>query len=75
MACWRGGGELLQDVAVYVADVRDARGGFIGLQRGEMRVGAAVEADHCEVEAIVCAQDAGVAFCCAAYGQARGAGC
>ena len=45
--------QTFQDVGVHVADMRDARGLFIGLQRGEMRVGAAVEADDGEVEPIV----------------------
>src|SRR5277367_4169445 len=38
-------GELLQDGAVYIADMRDAGGSLVGLERVEVSVGAGVEAD------------------------------
>ncbi len=55
-----GGGEFCEGVAVDVADVRDAGGVLICLERGEMRVGAAVKADDGEVEAVIGAEDLAV---------------
>lgn len=49
----RVGGEFREGVAVDVADVSDMRSILIGLERGEMRIGAAVQADNREVESVV----------------------
>ena len=55
-------GEFGQDRGIDVADIRDASRLAVGPQRREMRVAAAVEADHGKVQAIVGAQNPGVAF-------------
>ena len=46
-------GEFLQSLAVDIADVGDARGAFVGFQRGEVRIGTAVKANDSKVETIV----------------------
>ncbi len=55
------GAEALEDVAFDVADVGDPGGLGVGLDGGEVGGGAAVETDDGEVEAIVAADDLGVA--------------
>jgi hypothetical protein len=68
-------GEFVEDVAIDVAHVRDAGGAFVGFERGEVGVGAAVETDYGKVEAIVRADDTAVAFRGGTYGVSCGGGC
>ena len=56
-------GEAFEDVALHVADMGDVCVLAVGLERGEMGVGAAVEADDGEVEPVVCTDDLGIALC------------
>src|ERR1700733_1365939 len=65
-------GELLENGGIDIADMRDARGFFICLERGEMGVGAAIQANHGEVKAVIRTEDLAVAFCRRSYGQAGG---
>ena len=67
--------ELSQNVAVHIADMRDAGRAPVCLERREMRVGAPIQADHREVEALVGAQDLAITLCRAAYGQSGRAHC
>src|SRR6202162_5893144 len=69
------GREFVEDVAIDIANVRDAGSAFVGLERGEVGVGAAVETDHSKVEAIIGTEDTGVAFCGGTYGVSCGGGC
>src|ERR1700680_931157 len=55
-------GEFLKDIAVDVADMRDAGGGFVRLESREMRVAAAVETDYSKVQAVVGTDYAAVAL-------------
>ena len=63
--------ELLEDIAVHIADMRDAGGAPVGLERREMSVGTPVQADHGKVQAIVGAQNLAIALGRASHGQAR----
>ena len=56
-------GELLEYVAVHIADMRDAGSAPVRLERREMSVGAPVQADHGKVQAIVGTEDLAIAFC------------
>ena len=64
-------GELFEYVAVHIADMRDAGGVPVGLERREMSVGAPVKADDSKVQAIVGTEDLAIAFSRASHGQAR----
>ena len=46
-------GELLEDIRVHIANMRNARGALVGLQRGKMRICAAVKTDDCEIQPVV----------------------
>jgi hypothetical protein len=50
-------GELLENVAVDIAHMRDAGRTLVRFQRREMRISASVQPDHREVEPIVGADD------------------
>ncbi len=67
---FRGGGKFGHDVGFHIADIGDIRCRLIGFQRRQMRVGAAVEANHGEVEALVGAHDLPVALCGVADSEA-----
>ena len=56
------GSELGQDVAFDIADTGDVGRILVGLERREMRIGAAVQPDDGEVEAFVGAEDLAVAL-------------
>ncbi len=70
-----GGGDVLgEDGGLDVADVGDAGAFGVVLERREVGVAAAIEADDREVEAVVGAGDLGVAFggggdCCSGCGE------
>ena len=68
-------GVLLEDVALDITDVGDLCVFSVGLEGGEMGVGAAVEADDGEVDAVVGAEDAGVAAGGGGEGGGGGGGC
>ena len=67
-------GELVEDGGVDVADLGDAGVFGVGLERGEVRVGAAVEADDGEVDALVGAHDLGIGFGGGGDGECGGRG-
>src|SRR5271163_2087093 len=67
----RGVGELLENIAVYVADIRDPRRGLVRLKRRKMRIGPAIQADDRKVEAVVGSHDLGIALGGRADGQTR----
>ena len=56
-------GELLENIAVNVADVRDAGSSLVRLECRKMRIGAPIETDDSKVEAIVRAKDLSIAPC------------
>ena len=64
------GCEALEDGGFDIADVADAGVVLVGFEGGEMRAGAAVEADDGEVEAVVGTHDLGVALGGGGYGEA-----
>ena len=64
-------GELLEYVAVHIADMRDAGGAPVRLERREMSVGAPVQADDGKVQAIVGTEDLAIALGRRSHGQAR----
>ena len=64
-------GELLEYVAVHIADMRDAGGAPVGLERREMSVGAAVQTDDSKVQAIVGTEYLAIAFSRASDRQTR----
>ena len=55
------GSKFLEDIAVYIADVRDAGALFVRLERREVRIAAAVESDHGKVQAPVRAENLAIA--------------
>ena len=55
-------GKLLQDVAIDIANMGDARRFLVPLESSEVRIGSRVEPDDGKVEAIVGAHDLAVAF-------------
>ncbi len=59
----RLGGEFGEDAGIDVADIGDAGGLAVGVQRGEMRVAAAVEAVDGKVQPVVGAENLRIAFC------------
>ena len=63
--------ELLEYVAVHIADMRDAGGAPVRLERRQMSVGAPVKTDHSKVQAIVGAENLAIALCRAPHSQAR----
>ena len=64
MAC-----EALEDDAIDIADVRDTHVFLVGFEAGEVGVGTAIEADDCEVDAVIGAEYLGIAFCCGSDGR------
>ena len=62
-------GEALEDDAIDIADMRDAHVILVGFESGEMGVGAAVEADDREVDAVIGSEYLGIAFCCWSNGS------
>ena len=54
--------ELLKNIAVNVADVRDPCSIFIRLESGKMSIGAAIETNDCKVDSVVRAHDLTVAL-------------
>ena len=56
-------GELLENVAVHIADMGDAGGVLVRLERREMSVATAIQTDDGKVQAIVGTQDLAIAFC------------
>ena len=64
-------GELLENIAVHIADVRDAGGAPVRLERGEMSVGAAIQPNHGKVEAIIGTENLAIALCRGSHGQPR----
>ena len=55
-------GVLLEDVGVHIDHMRDSRRLPVGAQRGEMRIGAAIEADDGKVETIVGTENLPITF-------------
>src|SRR5678815_1588698 len=55
--------EFREDSAVHIAHIRDTRRIPIGLERREMGVAPAIQADHRENEADVGSNDLAIAFC------------
>src|ERR1700727_3455196 len=65
----RSVGELSENVAVHIADMRNAGGAPVRLQRGQMRIAAPVQTNHRKVEAFIRTQDLGIASCRSSHGQ------
>src|SRR5258708_24476115 len=63
----RAVGELFENIAVYIADMRDAGGAPVRLERREMSVGATIQANHGKVEAVIRSKDLTVALCRRSY--------
>ena len=61
--------KFLEDIAVHVADVRDAGGASIGLECREMSVASAVQADDRKAQAIIGTEDPTITLCCRSHGQ------
>src|ERR1700733_3423668 len=59
----RAVGELLENSTVDIADMRDAGGVPIRLERREMCVGAAIETDNGKVEAVIRAKYLAITLC------------
>src|ERR1035437_4135963 len=51
-----------QDVAVHVANMRDAGGVLICLESGKMSVASPMEADNCKIDAIIGAENLAITF-------------
>src|SRR6202043_4103828 len=68
-------GELLEDVRIHVANMGDAGGALVGLERRKMRIGTPVQPDDGEVEAIVGAENLTIALGGGADGQTCRACC
>src|ERR1700728_5414419 len=64
-----------EDVAIHIANVGDAGGFLVGLERGEMGIGTLVQANDCKVEAIVGPENLAVALSAGADRQARCSDC
>src|ERR1700691_3759549 len=70
----RTAGELLENIAVHTADMRDTGGVPIRLERREMGVGAAIKTDNGKVEAVIRTKDLAITICSTCNGYARRAG-
>src|SRR6185437_10021294 len=66
-----GAGELVESVAVDVADVGDLRMLLVCLERGEVGIGAAVEADYGKIDTVIGTKNLGIAFGGRADSKAR----
>src|SRR5258707_1916264 len=68
-------GELSQNIAVHVADMRDAGSASVRLERREMRVAAPIKTDNGKVEPIIGTGDTAIALCRSPHRQPRRANC
>src|ERR1035441_6718300 len=67
--------ELFENIAVHIADVRDAGSASVRLERREMSIGAPIKTDNSKVEAIIGAEDLAITLCRSFHGQPRRAHC
>src|SRR4029077_19819783 len=67
--------KLSENIAVHVADMRDAGGVSVRLEPREMSVTAPVQSDHRKVESIIGTGDSAIALCRTAHRQPRRAHC
>ena len=58
----RTGGEFFEEIAVYVAHVRDTGALLVRLQRRQVRIAATVEPDDGKIETIVGAENLTIAL-------------
>src|SRR5271156_6070523 len=56
--------KLLEDVAVYIADIRNSCSILIGLERRKMSVGAPIQPNNGKIETIIGAENLTIALCC-----------
>src|SRR6516162_7860631 len=68
-------GKLAQDVAVDIADIRNAGRIFVRFQRRQVGVAAAIQAYDRKVDALVGADNLGITLRCSLYRQSRCANC
>src|SRR6202162_2698034 len=64
-------GEFSKNLAVHIADMRDAGSAPVHLKRREMSVGAPVKADNGKIETIIGTDDSAIALCRSSHGQRR----
>src|SRR5271154_285299 len=67
----RAVGEFLENIAVHVADMRDAGGTPIRLERREMSISAAIKANNAKVEAVIRTEDLAITLRRTSHSQSR----
>src|SRR5580704_16409732 len=63
--------ELFENIAVHIADMRDAGSAAVRLEGCKVGVGAAIKTDHGKVESLIRPKYLAIAFCRGSYSQAR----
>src|SRR4029077_5434376 len=61
--------ELSENIAVHIADMRDAGSASVRLERREMSIAAPIQSDHRKVEPIVGTGDPAIAPCRSSDGK------